>query len=65
MTMFALFIATAFVCLVVGFLLGDARGVRQTNAILDGNMKELFKAIGEERPVQVDDDTEPQRPVLH
>lgn len=61
----ALFIATAVVCFVVGFLIGDARGVREANRILDANQRELFKAIADDRPVQVDDDAEPLRPVLH
>lgn len=66
MTTLALSVATAVVCLVVGFLLGDARGVRQANGILDANMRELFKAIGDDKPVPVEgEEVEPHRPTLH
>jgi hypothetical protein len=36
--------------------------VKQANEILDTNMKELLKAIGDEQPVCPDDDAEPARP---
>lgn len=65
MTTLALFVATGVVCFVVGFLIGDARGVREANRILDANMRELFKAIGDERPLPADDDAEPHRPTVH
>ncbi|TKD40630.1 MAG: hypothetical protein E5W98_20565 [Mesorhizobium sp.] len=38
-------IATTFV---IGFLLGDRRGVKQCNAILDENWRELMKSIRED-----------------
>lgn len=48
-----------------GFVLGDRRGAKQANEILDANMRELFKAIGDDRPVPEDDDAGPQRPTMH
>ncbi|UVC12888.1 hypothetical protein [Mesorhizobium onobrychidis] len=33
---------------VIGFLLGDRRGVKQCNAILDENWRELMKSIRED-----------------
>ncbi|HEV2898826.1 MAG TPA: hypothetical protein VGX71_13520 [Pseudaminobacter sp.] len=39
-------LAAAFV---IGFLLGDRRGVKQCNAILDENMRVVMKAIQEPR----------------
>jgi len=65
MTTLALCIAVGLVCLVVGFLIGDARGVREANRILDANQRELLRAISDDRPVPVDDDAEPQRPTVH
>lgn len=50
---------------VIGFLLGDRRGVKQANAILDENMRELFKAISDERHIPVDDEPEDERPTVH
>ncbi len=58
-----LFIGIAFA---FGFVLGDRRGVKLANQILDANMRELFKAIGDERPMPVEsEDAEPPRPTLH
>lgn len=51
--------------LMIGFLLGDRRGVKQANAMLDGNMRELFKAIGDERTMPAEDEPEDRRPTLH
>lgn len=53
---------------VIGFLLGDRRGVKQCNAILDSNMKVLLKAIGDEPPEAGDiasDDHDGARPTVH
>jgi hypothetical protein len=52
---------TAAVAFVIGFLAGDRRGVREANAILDANMRELFKAIGDDRQVRVDGDEEQRK----
>lgn len=50
----------------VGFVLGDRRGVKQANEILDANMRELFKAIGDEKPGPVEgEEVEPHRPTIH
>ncbi|MGB3831206.1 MAG: hypothetical protein WA975_05000 [Mesorhizobium sp.] len=58
-----IFIFGAFV---IGFLLGDRRGVKQANAILDANMRELFKAINDERTIPVDaEEATPSRPSVH
>ena len=58
-----LFIGIAFA---FGLVLGDRRGVKQANQILDANMRELFKAIGDERPMPVEsEDAELHRPTLH
>ena len=58
----AAFIMGAFV---IGFLLGDRRGVKQANAILDANMRDLFKAISDDRAMPVDGDREEDRPTIH
>lgn len=49
--MTTVFIALAgfAVIFVIGFLLGDRRGVKQCNAILDENWRELLEAIREDR----------------
>lgn len=58
-----LFIGMAFA---FGFVLGDRRGVKQANEILDANMRELFKAIGVEKPESVEgEEVEPHRPTMH
>lgn len=64
MTTAALFLAVAVVCLVVGFLVGENRAVKQANGILDANMRELFKAIGDDTALPVEDETE-DRPTVH
>ena len=58
------FILAAFI---IGYLLGDRRGVRECNAILDHNTKALLKVIGEPvtMPTSVDTDDEPKRPTIH
>lgn len=61
LALIAAFVAT----FVIGFLLGDRRGVKQANAILDANMRDLFKAITDERTMPVDDDREGDRPTVH
>ena len=60
----AVFILTAFV---IGYLLGDRRGVRECNAILDHNTKALLQVIGEPitKSTTVDPDDEPKRPTVH
>ncbi|MBN9241918.1 MAG: hypothetical protein J0I98_03910 [Mesorhizobium sp.] len=58
-----LFIGIAFA---FGFVLGDRRGVKQANEILDANMRELFKAIRDDKPVPVEgEEVEPHRPTIH
>jgi len=52
----------------IGFLLGDRRGVLHANAILDANWRELMKSIREDRSgfppdTECEDDT--PRPTLH
>jgi hypothetical protein len=46
-----------------GFLLGDRRGVKQANEVLDHNNRVLLDAIGDSvrEPVEGED----ERPVLH
>lgn len=57
---------TAALAFAFGFILGDRRGVKQANQILDANMRDLFKAIGDEKPMPVEsEDAEPHRPTLH
>lgn len=55
---------TAAVAFAFGFLLGDRRGVRQANQILDENNRVLLQAIGDSVRAPVDGG-EDQRPVLH
>ena len=38
---------TATVSFVIGYLPSERRAVKEANSILDANMKELFKAIGD------------------
>ncbi|MDQ0318768.1 hypothetical protein QO002_000906 [Pararhizobium capsulatum DSM 1112] len=57
---------TAGIAFAFGFLLGDLRGVKQANIILDQNLRDLFKVIGDDRPMPTDsEDSEPMRPTLH
>ncbi|RWB77478.1 MAG: hypothetical protein EOQ50_05320 [Mesorhizobium sp.] len=48
----------------IGFLLGDRRGVKQANAMLDANWRELMKSIRDDKtgfPSDADeDDTAPR-----
>lgn len=46
-----------------GFLLGDRRGVKQANEVLDHNNRVLLQAIGDSVKAPVDG--EEDRPVLH
>ncbi|WP_353646536.1 hypothetical protein [Mesorhizobium sp. WSM2239] len=58
-------IATTFT---TGFLLGDRRGVRQCNAILDENWRELMKAIRDEplpSPNLDGEEARPAAPTVH
>jgi len=48
-----------------GFLIGERRAVKEANAILDANMKELFKSIGDAGAVPVDAEDGATRPSLH
>lgn len=53
---------------VIGFLLGDRRGVKQCNAILDENWRELLLSIREEEPIRLPeppDLEESQQSTLH
>lgn len=54
---------TAAVSVVIGFLIGDRRGVREANEVLAHNNKVLLEAIGESVKAPVED--EGQRPVMH
>ncbi|MFI0844474.1 hypothetical protein [Mesorhizobium sp. IMUNJ 23232] len=47
-----------------GFLLGDRRGVKQANEVLDANNRVLLQAIGDSVRAPVDGEEE-QRPMLH
>jgi hypothetical protein len=59
----ALAIGAAFV---MGFLLGDRRGVKQANAILADCQTELFKAIHEDKTgFPSDAAKEDARPTVH
>lgn len=59
----AIFILGAFT---IGFLLGDRRGVKQANAMLDENMKVLLNAITDERTIPVEvDEAGGRRPTVH
>jgi hypothetical protein len=52
----------------IGFLLGDRRGVKQANAILDANWRELMKSIREDKTgfqSDADDGDDSTRPTLH
>lgn len=54
-------IVTAFA---FGFLLGDRRGVKQANEVLDANNRVLLQAIGDSVKAPVEGEDE-QRPILH
>ncbi|MBN9250161.1 MAG: hypothetical protein J0I86_06190 [Mesorhizobium sp.] len=67
MTYFDLSIAAGtLAAFVIGFLLGDRRGVRQANAILDENMKILLEAMRDDK-VGFPSDSEggDDRPTVH
>ena len=55
-------ILVALAAFLVGFLLGDRRGVRQCNSILDENWRDLMKAIREEPLPSPNLDSEEARP---
>ncbi len=57
----AIFVLGAFA---IGFLLGDRRGVREANAILDENQRVLFAAMAEPPSLAADvPEDQPQRTV--
>lgn len=60
------FIGAAFI---IGYLLGDRRGVKQANEILDHNNGLLLKAMGDAAadtaPNVEPDDGDEARPTLH
>ncbi|MEJ6849527.1 hypothetical protein [Sinorhizobium fredii] len=58
----AILIAAAFV---IGFLLGDRRGVKQCNQMLDENWKDLMQAIREDRHPLDTEEGEEDRPTVH
>lgn len=59
-------VLTAALAFAFGFVLGDWRGVKQANQILDANMRDLFKAIGDDKPGPVEnEEVEPRRPTIH
>ncbi|MBI1238275.1 MAG: hypothetical protein GC199_02925 [Alphaproteobacteria bacterium] len=65
MSVIVLAAAVAFV-FAFGFVLGDRRGVKQANEILDANMRELFKSIGDDKPGPVEgEEVEPHQPTIH
>ena len=47
-----------------GFVLGDRRGVRQANEVLDHNNRVLLQAIGDSVRAPADGEDE-HRPVMH
>jgi hypothetical protein len=57
----ALLSAAAFV---IGFLLGDRRGVRECNAILDEHWRDMMQAIREDRHLDCEEG-ETDRPTVH
>lgn len=60
-------IAFIFVAFVIGFLLGDRRGVRQANEILDHNNRVLIEAIAGEQTLrtEIDDSSGIVHPTVH
>ena len=58
-------VALIFAAFVIGFLLGDRRGVKQANEILDHNMQVLLTAIHGEPAVPVEDEEGERRSTLH
>ena len=58
-------VITAGVAFGFGFLLAERRAVKECNAMLAENQRELFKAISDERPARVVDDDEAPRVALH
>ncbi|MEQ1954439.1 hypothetical protein [Mesorhizobium sp. CN2-181] len=60
---YVLFAAGIVLAFAFGFLLGDRRGVKQANVILDENNRLLLKAMSDSvrAPVEGED----ERPVLH
>lgn len=56
---------TALAAFAFGFLIGELRAVREANSILDANMKELFKAIGDMPEKPPDSEEMEARPSLH
>jgi hypothetical protein len=58
----AVFILGAFA---IGFLLGDRRGVKQANTILDENMRVVMSAISEAAPIPDAVDDDPAHPTVH
>ena len=52
------------IAIVIGFLLGDRRGLKQANEVLEHNNRVLLQAIGDEQPVCPDDDAEPAPPTV-
>jgi hypothetical protein len=61
-------LASIGTALLVGFLFGERRAVKQANAILDENWRELMKSIREDRtgfPTDADIEDETARSTLH
>jgi hypothetical protein len=67
MTYFDVSIALGIVAsFVIGFLLGDRRGVKQANAILDENMKILLEAMRDDKTgFSSDSEGEDDRQTVH
>ena len=64
MTTLALIAAFA-ATFVIGFLVGDRRGVRQCNGILDDHWRELMLSIREERGLPAEPENEEERATIH
>ena len=57
--------ASTLIAFGFGYLLGERRAVKEANAILDSNMKELFRSIGDSPEKPPDCDESQARPSLH
>lgn len=58
----AIYVLAAFA---IGYLLGDRRGVKEANAILDENQRVLFAAMAEPPPLAADILEVQPRPTVH
>lgn len=58
-------VALILAAFVIGFLLGDRRGVKQANEILDHNMRVILSTMQGEPAVPVEDEEGERRSTLH